>query len=556
MAKTSLVFISFCALLLSGCAVKDKAPVAKAQKPNIVLIIADDLGFTDLGAYGSEIRTPNIDLLASRGVLLSRFYSNASCTPSRAMLLTGRDNHAVGFGANSGLVRRTPELQGHPGYSGEFHAETTTLAKLLDAAGYDTFMSGKWHLGNDPASFPLAQGYDHAFFLEHSGASHFEDGAGTLSHEHPAHYWDDETKVGQLPAGFFSTSEFTSRGIGFIDGRDTHDKPFFLHLAYTAPHWPLQAPDAWIDTYAGRYDVGWSAVRSARLSQLVELGLIDEDDAMAPPLPGALPIWSDLSVEDARAEARRMEIYAAMVSHLDYEVGRLVDYLKKIGEYENTIFVVLSDNGPEGNDVMGISDNASWVPATFDLSVENMGHPMSYVTLGRGWASVSAGPHRGYKSYLTNGGTRVPAILTFPEALPEGLILNHTISIMDIAPTLLELADVDGGAEMHGLSFASLFSGAPEPRRPDRDFAMEIYGNRAVWSGDWKLLWDWDENVWALYNLSEDPGEINNLFDTHEEIGERLIRQWDHFVAQNDVYLFDGDVGYGRYPDQKLKADP
>jgi len=524
---------------------------AIGQRPNIVLIIADDMGFTDIGPYGSEIRTPNLDALADNGILFTRFFANASCTPSRAMLLTGRDNHSVGFGANPGVSKRVPQLQGNPGYTGEFREGTQTLAKILKDNGYQTFMSGKWHLGKDTSSFPIAQGYDRAFFLKHGGSSHFEDMTGNLSNERIASYWEDETPLDRLPEGFYSTIGFTDRAIEFVEGRDDEGAPFFLHLAYTAPHWPLQVPEDWLDSYAGVYDQGWRQTRAKRLRKLSEFGIVDAADEVAAPFPEALPEWEQLTPDEANQEARRMEIYAAMISLLDQEIGRLVDYLDEQGELENTIIVFLSDNGPEGNDVLQLAENATWVPEAFDLSLENMGRSGSYTTLGRGWAVVSAGPSREYKTYLANGGTRVPAIISYPKSLPSGMRFDQSSSIMDIAPTLIELADVDPANGMHGISLVPAIKGEVDPRRNDRDFAMEIYGNRAVWSGDWKLLWDWDREEWTLFDLSSDPAELDDLATAHPDIKNRLVSVWEGFVAENQIHVLDRDYGYGRYADQR-----
>lgn len=529
-----------------------------AVRPNIVLIIADDLGYSDIGVFGAEIATPNLDKLAASGVMLTNFHANASCTPSRAMLLTGMDNHAVGFGANSGLAKRVPALQHMPGYTGEFGSDTISIATRLQSAGYRTLLSGKWHLGANKASFPPAQGYDQSFFLEHGGASHFSDGRGNLSRSPKAHYWEGTQKLNALPEGFFSTVGYTSKAIEYLDDPIAAGTPFFLHLAYTAPHWPLQAPDDWIDKYSGQYDQGWAVIRAARIEKMTTLGLLP--DGFEPSsLPQVVGDWDDLLDTEQKREARTMELHAAMISQLDHEIGRLIDHLKARDVYDNTIVVFLSDNGPEGNNVPGIGDGETWIPENFDQSLQNMGRPNSYVWLGRAWAHVSAGAFRNYKTYLNEGGVRVPAIVSFPGGL-EGMRIDDFVSITDIAPTLLEAAGVNPrfNQNMHGTSILnSLMQLSPIAER-EVAVAFEIYGARAVYKEQWKLIWSWSapgNGKWALYNLATDPTEQVDLAPQNPDLVEQLSAAWSDYAELNGVYMFDQDMGYGRYPDQSQGSE-
>jgi arylsulfatase len=545
--------VAACALvLLAACGEQ----AIEAQRPlNVILIVADDLGYTDLGRYGSEIETPNIDSLARDGVTLTNFHANATCTPSRAMLLTGIDNHSVGFGANPGVANRVPEIKGKPGYIGEFRSGIVSLANRFKTAGYTTLQVGKWHLGSKKSSWPPAQGYDRSFYLVEGGASHFADGSGTLSQEDPVEYWEGDEHVENLPDNFFSSTFYTDKIISYIDDPARGDKPFFAHVAYTAPHWPLQAPDAWLDKYDGRYDEGWLAIRSERLRRMAAAGLIDEIAAV-PPLPEALGVWEQLSDDEMRVETRRMEIYAAMIAHLDHEVGRLLAFLKKNGQYDNTIVVFLSDNGPEGNDVMQIRDNADWLPTRFDLGYESMGTKGSYTLLGRGWAHVSAGPFSMYKSFLSEGGSRVPLIVKLPEQASSERVSDELISIIDIAPTLLDAAgiEIDKNLPMQGVSFAAALVDDSTAVSRENPVAFEMYGGRAVFLDDWKLSWlgpPVGSGEWELFDLATDPGETRNLANEHPDIALELERAWGNFADANDVHQFDRDFGYGRYSDQK-----
>jgi arylsulfatase len=246
-----------------------------------------------------------------------------------------------------------------------------------------------------------------------------------------------------------------------------------------------------------------------------------------------------------------MEIYAAMIAHLDHQVGRLVKYLKESGQYENTMIVFISDNGPEGNDVAnGISDNSDWVPATFDQSHENMGKRNSYTFLGRGWAHVSAGPFARYKSFLHEGGVRVPAIIVYPGQIDKPYRITDLVSIMDIAPTLLEVSGTDPIPDADGVSFSPALFNRATQTSTRRELVMEIYGNRAVWKDDWKLTWDWSKHRWQLFDLAVDPGEQIDVSMDHHEVVQSLLKQWQVFIDSNDLPTFDRDLGYGRYADQ------
>jgi arylsulfatase len=551
MIKTCSV-VACILVLLAACGEQ----ATKAQQPiNVILLVADDLGYTDLGRYGSEIDTPNIDALAKDGITLTNFHANATCTPSRAMLLTGMDNHTVGFGLNPGVANRIPAVKGKPGYVGEFRSGVPSLATRFKAAGYETLQVGKWHLGAEKSSWPPAQGYDRSFYLVEGGASHFADASGTLSGEDPVEYWEGDEHVESLPDNFFSSTFFTDKIISYIDDSARGDKPFFAHVAYTAPHWPLQAPATWLDKYQGRYERGWLATRSERLRRMETLGLIGEK-ATVPPFPAALGEWDQLSDDEKRIETRRMEIYAAMIAHLDHEVGRLIDFLKRSGRYDNSIIVFLSDNGPEGNDVMQIRDNADWLPTRFDLGYERMGTEGSYTWLGRGWAHVSAGPFSMYKSFLSEGGSRVPLIIKLPEQASNETVSYELVSIIDVAPTLLDAAgaEVDKSRPMYGESFAEILVDGSKTLTRNNPVAFEMYGGRSVYRDDWKLSWlgpPTGSGEWALFDLASDPGETLNLADQHPDIVLALERAWSDFAKANDVQPLERDFGYGRYPDQK-----
>ncbi|HBJ89436.1 MAG TPA: arylsulfatase, partial [Gammaproteobacteria bacterium] len=330
--QTKLLLLALCAATVACDSNTSNVPQRPA--PNVLLILADDLGFSDLGAYGSEIPTPNFDALAQSGTLLTNFYANATCAPSRSMLLSGMDSHAVGFGFNPSAASRLPILRGEAGYSGDWPAHINSFVSQFSEAGYYTFMAGKWHQGAAEIATPYARGFQKAFYLQDGGASHFADATGQTSTAPVATYYDEGTQVSALPENFYSSEFYVNKVMDYLDQRESDDaRPFFGYLAFTAPHWPLQVPDAWLDRFAGVYDEGWETIRANRIESAKVLGLIPED-ASIPPFPAALGSWSDLDAEQRQKEARRMELYAAMIAYMDAQLGRLVAHLKATGEYD------------------------------------------------------------------------------------------------------------------------------------------------------------------------------------------------------------------------------
>ncbi len=407
------------------------APSLKAKRPNILLIVADDLGYADLSLYGSEIATPNIDALARQGMLLTNFYSNMACSPTRASLMSGTDNHQAGLGV---MARPTNPAQiGQPGYEGFLNFRVASLASLLSDAGYHTYMTGKWHLGDTVETGPRARGFDQSF-VSIDGASHL----GGLSWDGPglAPYRDGEEMV-TVGDDFYSTRFYTERMTDYIESGRGDGKPFFAYLAYTAPHWPLQAPRASIEKFAGQYDDGYEALYQRRFEKMKALGFVPEDAPGLPPIDGQ-PAWEELSAEQQRAEARKMEIYAAMVSDLDAYIGQLIDYLKEIGEYDNTFIFFMSDNGPEDLRRDLAQPLADWVAECCDNSYENLGNGDSYIMYGPNWARASSVAFYRAKGTGFEGGIHVPAFVHYANAIAGGERNNQFSTVMDVLPTFLE----------------------------------------------------------------------------------------------------------------------
>jgi len=512
-----------------------------ANRPNILLIVADDLGYSDIGAFGGEIHTPNLDKLAAHGRILTEHHSGFTCAPTRSMLISGTDHHLVGLGR---MGAGTGPQAGQPGYEGYLNDRALSIAELLRDADYHTYIAGKWHLGSEDHQTPLHRGYESSYVLLPGVSTHFNEFSDPPTEAESRLYRENGEYV-VPPADFFSTDFYTDRLISYIEANRGDGKPFYAFAAYTAPHWPLQAPEEYLDRYRGVYDVGYDVIRERRLKKLRKLGIIPQAWEPNPGLPAAdnRPTWDDLSEEERRYEARRMEIYAAMVENLDANVGKLVKYLKDVGEYDNTFIFFQSDNGAEG----GARDRAN-----ADNSLENLGYPGSYIGVGLRWAEVSATPFRLYKSYSAEGGHSVPAIARLPEQYRKLPHYNGLTHLTDLAPTFLELAGVpDPGDEyrgrpvhpISGISLLPTLEGRASDVRSETDvLADEQSNHRYVIRGRWKLLWleppfGQDPPAWELFDLEVDRGETNNVAAEHPDIVAELLLEWDRYVQRNGVIL-------------------
>lgn len=530
-------------------------PVAAA--PNLLVIIADDLGgYSDLSAFGSEIRTPNLDALARSGLVFNSFYVAPTCSPTRAMLFTGADAHLAGLGTMDELRYASPLPAGTPGYEGYLNFDVVTIADVLRGAGYRTYLSGKWHLGYTDDNNPATRGFERSFALLDGAASHF-DQAGIKSDIPKARYREDGRAV-DLPAEFKYSSDFyADRLIGYLREHDAAAAPFFAVLAFTAPHWPLQAPRDEIDAYRGVYDAGWEAVRARRVENMKRLGLIDGDSVDDGDEAGWRR-WADLDAATRRREARLMEIYAAMVTRLDRNVGRVLEHLRATGLDRSTYVMFLSDNGPEGNDPRAVRGIGGWVDsARFDSRDENLGKLDSFVWLGPEWAHVSATPYRLLKGFPSEGGMRVPLLVRRPvTGAGEAGTVQQVFNVMDLTATLAALGGIDRWpAERNGRTVAAL-AGTPiepimgQPARGDADtvVARELFGRKSLRRGDWKILWiepPKGAGRWQLYNVKADPAEAHDLAAAEPRRLSELTALWDRYAAQNNIRA-GGAGGYGK----------
>ena len=516
-------------------------------RPNILLIVVDDMGYADPGFNGSEIRTPNLDRLARNGIIFDQFYTAAACSPTRAMLLTGIDHHLVGLGNIMEALTAFPQYRGLPGYEGHLNERIATLPELLNEAGYRTYMAGKWHVGHEPAHGPAARGFDRSFALLDGGGGHFNNmGLQKL----PARYRENGAEA-ELPDDFYSTRFYTDKIIEYTSTESATGQPWFAYLAYTAPHWPLQAPDESIARYAQRYIEGYDNLLAERMTHMQTLGLVESADVISPRLPIQRP-WHTLDDETKRIEARKMAIYAAMIDDIDVHIGRVLDHLKVTGQYDNTLVWFLSDNGPESYDEESYPFLAEHIEACCDNSFDNMGGPDSYVMYGPAWARVSAAPFRAFKYFAHEGGIRVPAFVHFPARFSGNRRTGLIATVSDVMPTLLDLAGVKHPASvtrdkiilpMQGKSILPMLTGQTVmTHAPSEIFGWELSNRRAVRHGDWKLVQaepPYGTGEWELFDLRDDMYEIHDL---SAEFPERVIEMkklWQSYADENGVVLVE-----------------
>ena len=542
------------ALLISMTIVLAAPAVAqKVGRPNIVLIVTDDMGYADIGAFGGEIETPNMDALAMEGVRFTSFYTHASCSPTRSMLLSGVDTHLNGLGNMSEWT--APNQRGVPGYEGDLNHDVVTLPELLQQSGYHTYMVGKWHLGKSPDHIPAARGFERDFSLLDGGGNYW-DMINVTAKSPRLVFTEDGRYLTSLPDDYYATRTYTDKMIDFIESNRGDNKPFFAFVAHQAPHDPYHLPREWRGRHVGQYDKGWDAVRNERLSRQKALGIVPEDAQLAERL-WFLPDPSTLAAMPRALLGKKMELYADMVINLDHHIGRLVDYLKDVGEYENTIFIVFGDNGAEGTDLFAMiagtpgTNDFLWAALNWSQTDPNAwGDPGSFVGYGPMWAQVSMTPFSQYKGWMAEGGIRNALIVSGPIVNRAPGSINHGfMHVADIVPTLLDVAGASYPATrngrpvppMIGKSWSHVLSGDAESPRDENDYmGWELFGNRAIRQGDWKLRWQWrpfGTGDWELYDLANDSAERSNLADDRPEKLEQMLGLWEEYATANNVIV-------------------
>ncbi|WP_219094895.1 arylsulfatase [Pseudomonas sp. UMAB-40] len=515
---------------------------ASPKRPNIVVLVADDWGYSDVGAFGGEIATPNIDTLAREGVRFADFHVTASCSPTRSMLLTGIDNHRNGVG---NMPETMPdEHLGKPGYSGVLNDNAITVASLLRDGGYHTYITGKWHLGKTPDTLPGNRGFDRSFIQADSGSDNWEERPYAPLYDKAA--WFENGQPAHLPKDYYSSTFIVDKAMDYIAADRQDGKPFFAYLGFQANHVPVQAPKDVIDNYRGRYDEGWTALRKARRDRAAELGLMPANVGMQ--TMASTADWEALNEEEKRYEARRMEVYAGMGETMDREIGRLIAYLKATGEYDNTVFVFLSDNGSEPTDPYTIPALRLWLEINYTRQLDRLGSEGAFTSIGPSWASAAASPLSGYKFFAGEGGLRTPLIVSGVPGIQANHISRTFTHVTDIVPTLLEVAGIKphGGhyqgkavEPLIGSSLVPVLQGSAERVHPeDQAIGYELSGSAALFKGDYKLvksLKPVGNEQWHLYNIATDPGEVIDLQQQMPERFQGMQADYAEYARANGV---------------------
>jgi arylsulfatase/uncharacterized sulfatase len=537
----------------SGAAAQaEREASTESQRPNILLVLLDDAGFTDFGAYGSDTATPNIDQLGRSGAMFTRYYTQPLCGPSRASLMTGQDNHVVGAGTLNEAI--TEEMRALPAYRMKWPEDQQTVASRLQAAGYQTFVTGKWGIGAVGANLPHRFGFDRSWVLDSTGSSNYR--AKPYLPLYTEVKWFEDGERVSLPADFYSSRNIVDKMIEYVHAADP-TRPFFAFLSFQAVHIPVQAPREFVDRYDGVFDRGWDVLREERLQRSIELGLVPPGTRLAAGPYNRRP-WDDLSEEDQAYWAQAMQVNAGMMEAADFHLGRLLDHLQVIDRLDNTVVIVTSDNGPEYNTLGKTSAPAGraferlWMSIEgWDVDYENLGQPGSMAAIGHEWASVSAAPLHLFKFSAAEGGVRVPMVISGPGIGNLGFVAGRS-QVADITPTLLDLAGVAYSPdEFYGRSWMPLLKGqAEEVYGEDDSFAIEVSGAAALYRGSWKITRTpepYGDGEWHLYDMASDSGETRDVAAQHPDLFQVMQNEFQSYAEAVGVYeLPAGETARGR----------
>jgi arylsulfatase A-like enzyme len=516
-----------------------------AARPNILLVLLDDAGFMDFGAYGGDASTPNIDALADRGAIFSRFYTSPQCGPSRAMLMTGRDNHEVGLGSIPETL--SPEMRQYPGYSMRWEDGLPTIASRLKEEGYQTFISGKWGIGDIGQNLPHRFGFNRSFVIDATGGSNYDHTPYLPLYD--TTNWYEDGKPITLPEGFYSSEGIVDRMINYLDEADPQ-KPFFSFLSFQAIHFPIQVAPEYRDRYDGRFDEGWDEMRKQRLERAVDLGLVPDGTELAP-LPASSRDWENLSPADQSYWARSMQVNAGMLEAADHHLGRLLAHLEAQGKLDNTFVIVTSDNGPESSGI-GNAPGAEgvaqrwWMRQTgWNRDFETLGERNTMTFIGEEWASVSAAPFALFKFTATEGGLRVPLVISGPN-LPDSDVIDGRAHVTDLVPTMLDFAGLDPVTpDIRGRSLLPMLSGARAAVYGDDEaVGFEVSGNAALYRGNWKISripTPLGDGKWHMYDLATDPGETTDLASARPELFQDMLNEYLSYADEVGVVPVSAD---------------
>jgi arylsulfatase len=528
------VYISLLAIfLLTGAGYKEKtitAPGTASDQPNIVLIMADDMGFSDIGCYGSEIHTPNIDRLAKEGIRFREMYNNAFCSPTRASLMTGLFPHEAGMGVLADSKKRPPGA-----YEGYLNDQCVTIAEILDQYGYYTALSGKWHLGESKPHWPTDRGFDNYFGLI-SGAANYYDIKKTKAPNVVRHMALNDQPFTPPDSGFYMTNAITDYAVKILNEQKQQKKPYFLYVAYTAPHWPLHALPEDIAKYKGKYFLGWDSLRVQRYKKQVAMGLFKNEVKMSPRDP-EVQEWKNLSTKQKEEMAAKMEVYAAQIDRMDQGIGKILDAIEATGKKDNTIVIFLSDNGgcAEGG-IWGFDNRKNGLPP---------GGVDSYMSYGQSWANASNTPFRYYKKWLHEGGISTPLIIRWPSKIAaqrDGKFVNQVCHVVDIVPTILDVAGAKYPQEYKGNKIQPLDGQSLLPEiakgqtQQHKPIFWAVNGHKAILVGKYKLDAVSDNAPWELYDIENDRSELNDLASKYPDKVKELAAMWNAWADRVGIF--------------------
>lgn len=533
------------------------------REPNFIIIVADDLGFTDTSAFGGEINTPNIQKLAESGLRFTDFHTASACSPTRSMLLSGTDNHIAGLGQMNEFAQRIPEkFSGKPGYEGYLNFKIAALPEILKDSGYYNFMSGKWHLGLSREHWPDKRGFEKSFALLPGAGNHFKYFPKDENDEYLnflAPIFEENGKkldpATDIPDDYYSTDYFTKKFVDFLESKDRAKRPFFGLLTYTAPHWPYQAPQEIVNKYKGVYEDGPEQLRLTRLENAVKLKIIPEGTEPHKVETQRHNPWKDLTDIEKKTECKIMEIYSAMVEIMDKNIGVVLDKVKELGEEDNTFVLFMSDNGAEGMMMEALSTTAErfdyFVSKYYKNKYENLGNKDSFVWYSDQWAQAATAPYYMYKMWASEGGIRCPLIVKHPELIDKcdnGKVKTGFVTVMDILPTILEIANIKHPAplfhgrqvvEVKGTSWVNyLCNKSCQVHDDERVTGWELFAQQAIRKGSYKALFipkPLGPGIWQLFDLLDDPGETKDLALENPKMLNELINYWSEYVAETGL---------------------
>lgn len=537
--KKSILTIISCVLVATLFAQDVVKKDSTNQRPNIVLILADDTALMDFGAYGGEASTPNIDRLAKRGMMFTNYHASPMCAPSRAMLITGSDSHLTGV--PNLPIFLPPEYISQPGYEGVLNNKVQTIATRLKNNGYRTYMTGKWHLGHTETTLPSKRGFDRTFILDASGADNWEH-KPYLATQDAKPPWFQDGELVDLPDDFYSSKTYVDKMISFMKEEEEKEDPFFAFIAFQAIHIPVQAPKEFVEKYQGVYDEGWEKMKQRRFEKAKELEIIPADAKLGEILP-KFEKWENISAEEKKIASNDMAVNAAMLEAMDFHIGRYIKYLEENGLMENTVFIVTSDNGPEASDPSMVIGSDQWMWYNENHRDQNrLGEKGYYGFIGPQFASAAAGPNAFFKFYAGEGGLRVPLIFS-GKNIPPGKSKAFSF-ITDMAPTILDIAgiDYDEQSSINPMTGHSLFpiiqKDTNQVYAQDEPIGMEAAGQAAIFRGDFKLVRNgkpYGDGIWRMYNLKNDPGETKDLATSNAKLFEDLKIDYKNYTTKYGV---------------------